>query len=283
MSIVMNMGTNIVFKDVSFITSSVSPILQLGCSLDYAVFLLHSFGRHRSEHEKPETAMFYAIKESFAAVAASASTTLFGFIALVFMSFLIGVDLGINLAKGIIFSFLSCTIFLPALALSAVKLIDRTSHKQFLPSFDKFCKVLLRLSVPVTLIVVIVIVPCFLGQQRSNFLYGSEGVAASNRTGSDSAKINDAFGRQSQTVILIPKGDVAREAALSADLQNLEHITGVMSYAKTVGTQIPAQYLTQSVVEQFYSDNYARIIIYTDTNAEGAVAFAAVENLEACV
>ena len=110
-SVLINMGANILLGEISFMTNSVTPILQLACTLDYAIFLLHSFAGNRKKYADVEEAMRHSIKESFSTVAASAATTLFGFLALVFMNFRIGADLGFALAKGIVLSFISVMVF----------------------------------------------------------------------------------------------------------------------------------------------------------------------------
>lgn len=112
-SVLINLGTNIFIGEISFVTQSVAPILQLAVSLDYAIFLLHSFSDYRKEVEDPKEAMQLAMKRSFPAIVASASTTFFGFTALTFMDFGIGADLGLNLLKGILLSFISVMVFLP--------------------------------------------------------------------------------------------------------------------------------------------------------------------------
>src|SRR5690606_18449992 len=114
-------------------------------SLDYAIFLLHSFDDYRKRLESPEKAMQLAMKRSFPAIAASASTTFFGFMALTLMDFEIGADLGLNLVKGILLSFLSVMIFLPALTLMFYRYIDKTQHRQWLPSKYKMGKHIIKL------------------------------------------------------------------------------------------------------------------------------------------
>src|SRR5690606_19936148 len=133
-SVLINLGTNIFLGEVSFVTQSVAPILQLAVSLDYAIFLLHSFSDYRKTVDDPKVAMQMAMKRSLPAIAASASTTFFGFIALTFMEFEIGSDLGLNLVKGIVLSFVSVMIMLPALTIMFYKWIDKTQHKPLLPS-----------------------------------------------------------------------------------------------------------------------------------------------------
>jgi predicted RND superfamily exporter protein len=278
-AIMLNMGTNVIYGEVSFISNSVSPILQLAVSIDYAIFLLHAFGDYRKQYADPNVAMRHAIKTSFSTVASSGATTLFGFLALCFMEFMIGADLGINLAKGIIFSFLSATVFLPALTLGMYKLIDRSQHRPLTPSFAGIGKGLRKVSLPITIAVAVLVVPAFLGQSQTSFLYGTEGAGASTRAGTDLKRIEDEFGKSNIAVVLVPKGNLAAERQLAVDLKGLDHVTGVMSYAETVGTQIPQEFLPESVSDQFFSADYSRIIAYTDTNSEGDVAFAVIEDM----
>ena len=146
-AVIINMGTNIIYSEISFITLTVSPILQLAVSMDYAIFLLHSFNDYRLEHE-PQKAMILAMKQSLSTVAASAATTVIGFAALVFMRFGIGADLGLNLFKGVALSFVSVMVFLPAVTLICYKAIDKTRHRKFMPSFKKAGNVLMKLRTP---------------------------------------------------------------------------------------------------------------------------------------
>lgn len=280
-AIVINMGTNAILGEVSFVTNSVSPILQLAVSLDYSIFLLHSFDKHCQNVGDPVLAMQEAIKESASTVAASMLTTLCGFLALAIMNFRIGADLGLNLAKGIIFSFICTLVFLPAMTLVFCKLIDKTRHRPLLPSFHGVYKFFSKLAVPAVVIVAILIVPCFLGQARTQFVYGNEAVAGASysRAAASQSAIEDAFGSSTVMALLVPAGDVAREAALSEDLLELPHVTSVVSFAGTVGTAFPADFLGSEITDQFYSDHYARIVVYTDTGSEGDVAFQTVEDI----
>ncbi len=279
-SILINMGTNILLGQVSFVTYSVSPILQLAVSLDYAIFLLHSFADFRQETDDVQEAMAKAMKRSLPAVAASAMTTLFGFLALAFMQFQIGADLGLNLVKGIVFSFLSCMVFLPALTLCCYKIIDKTRHRPLMPSFKKVGRVLTKIGIPVTILVLILAIPAFLGQGRTAFTYGNGDASQTGRAAEDTAAIQEQFGQSTVMAILVPRGDIVKEYELSEDLKNIPHITGVMSFAETVGTGIPADFLDSDITNQFYSEEYARIIAYTDTGNEGDVAFETVEAVQ---
>jgi predicted RND superfamily exporter protein len=220
-----------------------------------------------------------AAKESFSAVAASAATTLFGFLALVFMEFRIGADLGLVLAKGIGMSFISVMVFLPALTLLVYKLIEKTKHRPFMPSFNNISRVLSKLSLPMIIVVAIIAVPCFLGQSQTGFIYGNGDVSEEYESGDDDSKVWDYFGKSTVMVLLAPRERITKEKMLSESLGQLDRVKSVVSYANQVGTVIPPEFLGSDITSNFYSDNYARFVVYTDTPQEGALAFATVEKI----
>ncbi|MBU9720187.1 MULTISPECIES: efflux RND transporter permease subunit [Bacillaceae] len=278
-SVIINLGTNIFIGEISFVTQSVAPILQLAVSLDYAIFLLHSFSDHRKNTEDPGEAMQKAVKSSFPAIASSAATTFFGFMALTFMQFEIGADLGVNLVKGILLSFISVMVFLPALTILFYKWIDKTQHRPFFPRFESIGKGVMKARFVSLAVVAIIIVPAYLAQQETTFIYGIGDQPESTRLGSDMIAVDEVFGKSTPIVLLVPKGDVAREVRLEQDLKQEERVTSVISYNQSVSPAIPPEYLDESVTEQFHSENYSQIILYTDTESEGDVAFRTVENV----
>lgn len=279
-SVLINLGTNIFLGEVSFVTQSVAPILQLAVSLDYAIFLLHSFSDYRKTVADPKEAMQLAMKKSFPAITASASTTFFGFMALSLMNFQIGSDLGINLVKGILLSFISVMVFLPALTLLFYKWIDKTQHKPLIPSFNKVGSIVVKLRIPSLLLVALLIVPASMAQSETNFIYGLGDQPESTRAGSDKMKIQEEFGAYTPMVLLVPKGDMAKEEAFVQDIEKIEQVSSVLAYVNTVSSAIPPEYLDESITEQFYSDNYSRIIINTTTKNEGDQAFSLIENIK---
>ncbi|MDX8344984.1 efflux RND transporter permease subunit [Rossellomorea sp. YZS02] len=279
-SVLINLGTNIFLGEVSFVTQSVAPILQLAVSLDYAVFLLHSFSDYRKETDDPEEAMKLAMKKSFPAITASAATTFFGFIALTFMKFQIGSDLGLNLVKGIVLSFISVMVFLPALTLILYKWMDKTKHKSFVPSFNGIGNKVLKLKYPSLIFVLVILVPAFLGQTHTSFIYGTGEQPENTRVGSDFKKVEEVFGETTPIVLLIPKGDMAKEEKLVEDIESLDYVTGVMAYVNQVGAEIPPEYLDKSITDEFYSENYSRIVINTNQGTEGDAPFSIVEKVE---
>ena len=223
-AVLINMGTNVVFGEISFVTQSVSPILQLAVSLDYAIFLLNSFGRHRQEVDISETAMRLAIKESFSSIAASAATTLFGFMALMFMRFGIGSDLGLNLMKGIVLSYVSVMVFLPALALASVKLLDKTSHRPIIHTGKRLGRALVKVRIPALILVLIAVIPCYLAQTRADFLYGNGTPDTRTDYGRDTVAINEEFGESNALVLLVPRGDPGAEAKICLLYTSYRHL-----------------------------------------------------------
>lgn len=278
-SVIINMGTNLIFGQVSFMSNAISPILQLAVSLDYAIFLLKSFEKFRQQTDDVHEAMRLAMKRAFSSIAASAATTFFGFLALVFMKFQIGSDLGLVLVKGILLSFISVMVFLPALTLACYKFLDKTKHRPLLPSFKNIGAVVSKVRIPMLILVVLLIVPAFLAQGNNTFTYGSSTLSGESRSGLDAETINDAFGQSTAIVLLVPRGDPEKERLLGEDLSESDHVTNVISYVTIVGDKIPDKFLDASITNQFYSENYSRIIVYTDTAEEGDTAFAVVEDV----
>ncbi|QAS52225.1 efflux RND transporter permease subunit [Halobacillus litoralis] len=278
-SVLINLGTNIFIGEISFVTQSVAPILQLAVSLDYAIFLLHSFSDYRKRVSEPREAMKLAMKRSFPAIVASASTTFFGFTALTFMDFGIGADLGLNLLKGILLSFISVMVFLPALTLMFYHWIDRTQHRSFVPDFNKIGKRVMKFRIPSLILVLLIIVPAFLAQSQTSFIYGTGEHPENTRAGQDVTAIQEEFGKNMPMVLLVPEGDRAKEEEMVQDLENLPHVSSVLSYVNMVSSAVPPDYLEESMTESFYSDDYARITLYTETDAEGEKAFSLIEQV----
>lgn len=277
-AVLINMGTNLFFGEVSFISNAISPILQMAVSLDYAIFLMHSFNDLRQRCE-PQEAMRRAIKKSFAAVAASAATTVIGFAALAFMRFGIGFDLAINLVKGVTLSFVSVMVFLPALTLAGYKLIDKTKHRPFFFGLKGAGKTLLKIGTPILILAVLVAVPCFLAQSRVNFKYGMGETANVARAAVDNTAINEKFGAENQLVLLVEKSDAGTEKQLCDELGAVPHVKSALSYVTAVGSEIPPVYIGD-IADQFYSEHYARIVLYTDMAEEGEETFAAVKQID---
>jgi predicted RND superfamily exporter protein len=277
--VLINLGLCGISGEISYVTLAVTPILQLAVSLDYAVFLTHSFDSNREKTDDVNQAMKMALKESFMSIFGSAACALFGFLALLFMKFKIGPNMGTALVQGVVVSYITIVVFLPALMLCVYKLVDKTRHRSFLPNFSKSGNVIMKGRIPIFLLVLILMVPAYLAQKNNEFVYGSGEAAIESRLGQDEAKIDQIFGSSNILAMMVLAGDQTSEMLLCKDLENLDFVKSVTSYTTMVSNKIPKQYLTEDVVSNFYSDDYARIIIYTNLDTEGDTAFAGVEKV----
>ena len=280
-AILLNNGTNLIFGQVSFITMTTASVLQLAVSMDYSIFLLHRFAEFRREGMDVKEAMARAMEKSFSSILASALTTVIGFAALLFMRFKLGPDMGIVLAKGIVFSLLSVLFFLPVITVFTYKIIDITHHRSFLPSFAGFGKAVTKVFIPAVVVVAIVIVPAYLAQQNNHFIFGSSAMSSdeTSQVYRDEEAIDALFGKFNQMVLLVPAGDAAKEAILTDELDEIPSVTSVVSYSNSVGTVIPQEFVPADSLEYLVSGGYSRVIVTVGASQESNEAFTAVEQI----
>ena len=266
-AIMLNRGTNLIFGEISFVTNAAGSVLQLAVSMDYSIFFLHRFAENRAEEKEVKEAMIEAVKQSTGSVLSSGLTTVTGFAALILMRFRIGPDMGWVMAKAIVFSLLCVLCFLPALAITTYKLIDKTQHKPLFPDFHKFSKVIVKLMVPVLILAVIIAIPCYIAQGKNDFLYGSSRVYSTEETqmGRDLLSIEDEYGASNPLVIMVPKGDLAKEQQMNEELKNNKNVTSVISYVNTVESTIPDGFVPSESLSQLYSEHYSRFVVTVDT------------------
>ena len=212
-AILLNLGTNIFKSEVSFLTQAVTAVLQLAVSMDYGIFLLHRYEEYRAADRAPVDAMREAIVKSASPILASSMTTVFGFLALIFMQFRIGPDLGIVLAKGVLFSLICVIFLLPVLILVFEKWVEKTRHRNFLPDFNPVAKAGAKLRLPILILVGLMIIPAFRAQQRNEFIYGNADYDRTSREYHDRNLIENKFGKQLSVALLVPKGEWGKENA----------------------------------------------------------------------
>ena len=266
-AIMLNRGTNLMFGEISFVTNAAGSVLQLAVSMDYSIFLLHRFAENRQDGKPVQEAMIAAVKQSMGSVLSSGLTTVTGFAALILMRFKIGPDMGYVMAKAIVFSLICVLCFLPALAISTYKLIDKTRHRPFYPAFSKFAKGVLKVRIPALTIAVLIAIPCFIAQGRNDFIYGSSRVYSTEETqmGRDLLAVEDEYGASNPLVIMVPKGDISKEVQLNDALKSDSDVISVISYANTVGASIPENFVPEEALSQLYSEHYSRFVVTLDT------------------
>ena len=266
-AIMLNRGTNLIFGEISFVTNAAGSVLQLAVSMDYSIFLLHRFAENRQYGGNVRDAMVKAVKQSMGSVLSSGLTTVTGFAALILMRFRIGPDMGYVMAKAIVFSLICVLCFLPALAISTYKMIDKTRHRAFWPDFQKLAKVVLKVRIPALTLAVLLLIPCYIAQGKNDFLYGSSRVYSTNETqmGRDLLTIEDEYGPSNPLVILVPKGDISKEQQLNDELKANPDVTSIISYVNIVGASIPEDFVPEESLSQLYSQHYSRFVVSLDT------------------
>lgn len=284
-AIIINMGSNIFIGEVSFITKSVSAILQLAVAMDYSIFLMHSFTKERAMGVEPSEAIAKAMRHSFKSVLSCGLATTIGFIALTLMKFSIGFDMGIVLAKGILLSLVTVMILMPSLILRFSNKIEKTEHKPFLPPFTKFAKGAFKTRYLALALALVVAVPCFIAKDMNSFLFGNAALGSSEGTQvyKDEQLINKQFGRSNLVMALIPNTSNIKEKQLSEEIKNLSYTKSVTSLANTVPEGIPLSFLPENLTSLLHKGDYARVLIYINTKDESDIAFKYSDEIETII
>lgn len=279
-AILINMGSNAIFGEISFVSNAAGAILQLAVSLDYAVFLLHRFEESRNSFSDPREAMVDALCKSTNSILSSGLTTVIGFAALCLMRFRIGPDLGLVLAKGVAISLICVFVFMPNFILKVHKLVDRTHHRKFVPDFQRFARFVSHVMMPFVCLFAVIIAPAFLASNANDYYYGSSHIFdESTKLGADTALIEGVFGKSDTYVLMVPKGDNETQKELSDELKKLPQVVDIISYVDTVGAEIPEEYLDEDTLSMLVSDNYSRMVLSLDIDYEGESTFELVEEI----
>lgn len=282
-AILINRGTNIFIGTVSFITDNVAMVLQLATSMDYSIFLLDAFSRERERGLSEEEAMTNAINEAINSIFTSSLTTVVGFLALVFMNFTIGFDLGLALAKGIVLSLLTVVFLMPALILKFAKWNDRTRHRSFLPDFTGMCQSIYRMRYLALAVMVLIAPPAYVAQRMNDFIYGNSAIGASEGTQvyKDEESISRKFGRSNMLLAMFPNTSAVTERRMSDEIEGLPYVKSVTSMAGTLPEGIPEDFLPYSITSQLHTADFGRMMIYIRTKGESEQAFQCTDEIAA--
>lgn len=280
-SIVINAGTNLIFGEISFVTNAAGNILLLAVSLDYTVFVLHRYKEEKKNYDDHVMAMEKALEVSFASILSSALTTIIGFLALIFMQFRIGPDLGLALAKGVFISLVTEFTLMPIVILKMDNLIEKTEHKKFVPSFKKFGELVLKHKNANLVIFFIIMIPCFLASKNNAYYFGNSHIyGVDTKLGRDTVAIENEFGKSDTYVLLLPKGDLEKERKLSSDVKNIDEVSNIISYVDTVGETIPENFIDGDSLKKLNSKNYTRMIVSVNADYEGEDTIKLIEKVK---
>lgn len=231
---ILNMGTNFLFGEISFITNSVAIVLQLALAIDYAIILCHRFSEER-ETQQPREACITALSKAIPEISSSSLTTISGLLAMMFMQFKIGADLGIVLIKAIFLSLLSVFTLMPGLLMLFSKWIDKTHHRNFVPNISPWGKIVTKLKVVIVpLFVPLIILGCIFSNQCP-YAYGDSMLETEKKSDAQIANemVEKNFGATNSLVVMVPTGDYEKEGQLLADLEACEEVDYAMGLANT--------------------------------------------------
>lgn len=266
-AILYNLGSNVMFGEISYITKALTAILQLGVTMDYSIFLLESYEANKERFEGDKNrAMAHAISNTFKSVTSSSVTTIAGFAALCFMTFKLGMDLGLVMAKGVIIGVIVCITLLPALILCFDKAIEKTSHKNLIPNLDGVSKKIVKVW-PVAIILFIVLFgPAFYGNKHNEIYYN---IDSSLPQTLDSAvannKLQEKFNMNNMHVLLLKNGIASKDKNdMQKEIKEVKGVKWVLGLDSVVGANFPKEMVPKKYREMLQSDNYELEFVCSD-------------------
>ena len=268
MAILLNMGTNYFLGEISYLTKALSAVLQLAVTMDYSIFLWHSYEEQKSMYEDNKEAMAVAINNTLTSVVGSSITTVAGFIALCFMSYTLGLDLGIVMAKGVILGVIGCVTTLPSMILVLDKLLQKTSHKSLLPDMGKVASGITKVF-PVFLILFLgLILPSYLSYKATNnevYYDLGETLLEDMAYVVANSKLQEDFGVGATHMVLVST-DVSDTdvRAMIHEMENVEGIKYALGLESVVGPLVPEEMLPESVKEVLKSDDWELLLVNSE-------------------
>ena len=275
-AILINMGSNYFFGEISYITKALSAVLQLAVTMDYSIFLWHSYNEERESHSDNKEAMALAIQKTLTSVVGSSITTIAGFAALCFMTFTLGRDLGLVMAKGVVLGVLSCVTVLPALILVLDKPLQKTKHKSLIPDMSGFAKKITKVF-PIFLVVFALLVPpAYYGYDKTNdevYYDMGECLPQDIEYVVANSKLRDEFDIASTHMLLLDSSLSSKDVhSMIDEMKQVDGVKYVLGLESLVDASIPEEMLPESVTNLLESDRWELLLI----NSEYKVASDAV-------
>ena len=263
-AIVYNLGTNVFFGEISYITKALAAVLQLGVTMDYSIFLMHSYQEQQVRYNgDKERAMAHAISQTFSSVIGSSVTTVAGFIALCFMSFTLGKDIGIVMAKGVIFGVLVCVTVLPSMILCCDKLIEKTKHKPLLPDIGRISDKVTKRYVIYVVAFVILLFPAIYGNNHTGVYYNlDESLPKNLPSVIANTKLKEDYNMNTTHMILVDSSVAGSDVKkMSQEIERGEGVKWVRGLDNLVGSGVPADMLPESVTGMLKNDKYQLLMV----------------------
>lgn len=268
MAIVYNLGSNYFLGEVSYITKALAAVLQLGVTLDYSIFLWHSYKEAKEETpDDHQEAMAVAIGNTLTSVVGSSITTVAGFIALCFMSFTLGLDLGVVMAKGVVLGVIGCVTILPSLILTFDKALEKTMHREIMPNFDKPARWIVNHSWIFLIIFVLLLGPAIYGYNNTKVYYDLSDTLPEKLNCSQANKLlADNFDGTNSIYMILADSNLSAEDsnAMMNEVNDLDGISFALSIDSALGGEIPTEMLPDSLVSELKGDEYQIMMVSTN-------------------
>lgn len=263
MAIAYNLGSNIFMGQVSYITKALAAVLQLGVTMDYSIFLWHSYKAQQKEYTDKKEAMAHAIAETISSVVGSSITTVAGFVALCFMSFTLGLDLGIVMAKGVVFGVIACVTILPSLILVFDKAIEKTTHKVILPEFKGVGKFIAKHYRIFLVLFVIILIPAIYGYNHTKVYYKLDSsLPDSLESVQANTELAKEFNMNSTHMILVTNDQSDKDTRkMMSDIENIDGVKFCLGLDSIIGSGIPSNFIPSEVTEALKSDEWQLILV----------------------
>ncbi len=268
MMIVLNLGTNYFFGEISYITKALSAVLQLAVTMDYSIFLWHSYNEQREKYEDNKEAMAVAIRDTLTSVIGSSVTTIAGFAALCFMSFTLGRDLGIVMAKGVLLGVLGCVTVLPSLILILDKPLQKTKHRSLIPNMSKFSRGVTKVFPVFLIIFAMLIFPAYYGYDKTNDeVYYDMGQCLPEDIEYviANSKLSEEFDIASTHMVLVNADLPAKDVRNMIDeMQDVDGVKYVLGLESVLGSRVPEEVLPERLVNTLKSENWELLLINSE-------------------
>ena len=264
MAIIYNLGTNMFFGEISFITKALTAVLQLGVTMDFSIFLWHSYQENQLRFPgDKERAMGHAISNTISSVVGSSVTTIAGFLAMCFMSFTLGIDLGVVMAKGVVLGVISCVTILPSFILTFDRAIEKTRHKEIIPSMKKLSSFIVRKSWIFITAFVVLLIPAIYGYTHYDVYYNLDSTLPKDLDSIvANSKLTDEFNMSSTHMLLADSKMKSKDVNMMLkDMENVEGVSFALGLDTLIGPAIPEEIIPESVKSILKSDKWQLIMI----------------------
>jgi len=268
-AVIYNMGSNIIFGEISYITKALSAILQLGVTMDYSIFLLHRYDEEREVQKDKVIAMANAIANTMTSVAGSSLTTIAGFLALCTMDLALGKDIGLVMAKGVLLGVICTVTVLPALILTFDRVIHKYRHKTLLPTFEKTSEFVVKHHKACVLIGILVFIPAFIGKVNAKVYYNlDESLPKDLPSIVGTNKLKNDYGMTSTNMILIKDSlDNYKVKAMADELEQVDGVSSVIALEKILGPRVPESFIPKDLLEKIRSGGYELFVVNSEYKA----------------